>query len=108
MSERQEWFDRYYFEHGPCCAGCDWWQHHNSRIGECRKSAPVDGAARWELLGITRISAQKLPAGHIMTAYDHACVEFKDGFDWSSLPLSYLKRIGAPPALIASHQDREG
>ena len=95
MSDRQERLDRFYFAHGPCCAGCDWWRHHNSRIGECRKSAPVDGKARWEMLGITQISARKLPPGHIMTAHDHVCGQFKDDFDWSSLPLAYRKRVGA-------------
>lgn len=41
MSDRQELLDKFYFAHGPSCAGCDWWRSLNSRVGECLKSAPV-------------------------------------------------------------------
>lgn len=33
-------------------------------------------------------------AGHIMTPREHHCGDFKDEFDWSSLPRSYLALIG--------------
>jgi len=47
------------------------------------------------MLGIESCSMAS-PAGHIITAHDHVCGDFKDEFDWFSLPLPYRKRIGAP------------
>jgi hypothetical protein len=38
----------------------------------------------------------KLPGGHIVTAREHVCGDFKDEFDWSSLPLPYRKLVGDP------------
>jgi hypothetical protein len=95
MDERalQEFHDRFYFSHGPCCAGCDWWRSLNSMAGECTKSAPVKGETRYAMLGIEG-SSLKLNAGHILTRMDHHCGDFKDGFDWQTLPLPYRKRIG--------------
>jgi hypothetical protein len=89
----QEAVDRFYSANGPCCAGCDWWSHHNSVAGECTKSAPVSGEERYAML---RIYTPSLPtaAGHVMTRRDHRCGDFKDAFDWSTLPAAYLKRIG--------------
>lgn len=95
LTEAQERFDRYYFQRGPCCAGCDWWRSINSKAGDCTRSAPVSGHDRWEMLGITKCSL-KLTAGHVVTAYDHVCGDFKDEFDWTTLPLGYRKRVGAP------------
>lgn len=98
----QEAADRFYWSHGkPCCAGCDWWHRANSVIGECTRSAPLSQSAsrtksdRLALLGIRNCS---LPpsAGHVLTPRDHVCGEFKDTFDWRSLPIGYLKRIGVP------------
>lgn len=94
--DRQEFLDRFYFAHGKCCAGCDWWRSMNSKAGDCTKSKPVPGPVRWAMLNIDKISLKKLPPGHIVTRSDHVCGDFKDEFDWSSLPLPYLKRIGAP------------
>ncbi|WP_427023061.1 hypothetical protein ACP4J4_10495 [Aureimonas ureilytica] len=93
-SEKQEILDRLYHQRGPCCAGCDWWQHMNSMVGNCTRSVPVSGEARADMLGIT-FTTRRPPAGHVMTMRDHVCGEFKDTFDWKSLPLSYQKRIGA-------------
>lgn len=91
----QEHIDTFYWRHGPCCAGCDWWHHYSSLAGECHRSAPVPGPERYAMIGITW-SSMPLSAGHVFTQRDHHCGEFKDEFDWSSLPLSYRKRIGAP------------
>lgn len=94
--DRQESLDRFYFSRGPCCAGCDWWRSLSSLVGECTKSAPVGGKKdRWGMLGITGCSLKPL-SGHIMTPREHVCGDFKDEFDWTSLPLPYRKRIGAP------------
>lgn len=93
--DRQERLDRFYFERGPCCAGCDWWRSINSRVGDCTKSRPVDGLSRWAMLGIHG-SSLKPDAGHIATPYEHACGDFKDEFDWAILPVAYRKRVGAP------------
>ena len=90
--DRQEILDRFYHQNGPCCAGCDWWNHHNSLAGECRKSAPVSGRERLDMLGIYSSSAP-IGAGHPLTRREHRCGDFKDSFDWSSLPLAYLKRV---------------
>ena len=94
MADLQEWHDRLYHERGPCCAGCDWWRSLNSKAGECQKSAPVPGRERYAMLGIEG-SSLALVAGHVLTRADHVCGDFKDEFDWQSLPLPYLKRIGA-------------
>lgn len=74
---RQRLIDTYHAEHGPSCAGCDWWRFYNSLVGECIRSAPVSGAERVAMLGIERSSL--LPgAGHVMTWLDHHCGEFRD------------------------------
>lgn len=95
MSEARvrECVDRFYMTNGPCCAGCDWWSYANSVTGECRRSAPVGGAERIAMLGITGCSLP-LAAGHVMTRREHHCGEFKDTFDWSTLPREYLRRVG--------------
>jgi hypothetical protein len=98
MTGWQEHLDRFYFQHGPCCAGCDWWRSLSSQVGDCTKSAPVDGSTRWAMLGVDNCSLTPEP-GHVVTAYNHVCGDFKDDFDWSSLPLPYRKRIGELNAL---------
>jgi hypothetical protein len=89
----QENVDRFYFQHGPCCAGCDWWRSLSSLVGSCTKAAIVSGAERADALGIDKCSL-RIPSGHPVTASDYVCGEFKDEFDWSSLPLPYRKKIG--------------
>jgi hypothetical protein len=76
-SRRQKIIDRFYLENGPCCAGCDWWRHVNSLVGECSRSAPVSGSERLAMLGITG-SSLSIGAGHVMTRREHRCGEFKD------------------------------
>jgi hypothetical protein len=95
MSDRtQEAVDRFYWTHGaPCCAGCDWWQHLNALVGKCRKSAPVSSKDRWAMMGITG-SSLATGAGHVATLRDHSCGQFRDSFDWSSLPPAQQRRIG--------------
>lgn len=89
----QEHVDRFYMDNGTCCAGCDHWRYINSVVGECRASAPVSGAERCSMIGI---SGASLPndAGHVLTTRSHRCGDFSDSFDWSSLPMNYQKRIG--------------
>ena len=91
----QEHLDRYYWQHGPCCAGCDHWRSRSSLVGECTRSAPVSGTERMAMLGISW-SSLPMGAGHALTRRDHSCGEFRDEFDWSSLSLSYRKQVGAP------------
>jgi hypothetical protein len=92
---RQESIDAFYCANGPCCAGCDWWRSINSVAGECSRSAPMAGDERFAMLGVQGASL-KPGAGHAMTPRGHLCGEFKDEFDWQSLPPSYLRRIGFP------------
>ena len=91
--DAQECSDRFYFKHGPCCAGCDYWQSGDSYTGDCSASAPVGGKERASMIGI-RSSSLELPSGHIITKRDHHCGQFKDEFDWQSLSLAYRRRIG--------------
>lgn len=78
----QEAVDAFYQQHGPCCAGCDWWRYYNSTVGECIKSAPVSGAERTAMLGIQSLSMQ-IGAGHALTTRDHFCGDFVDSHDWT-------------------------
>ena len=93
--ERQECLDAFYIRNGPCCAGCDWWRHTNSLVGECTASAPVSGKERVGMIGVVS-SSLLLDAGHVLTKREHACGSFRDTFEWSSLPPAYLRRIGHP------------
>ncbi len=98
MTERvaapwQENVDRFYFRHGKCCAGCDWWRSLSSLVGNCTKSKIVSGTERGDMLGI-RWTSLRLSTGHAVTARDYVCGQFKDEFDWTSLPLPYRKRVG--------------
>jgi hypothetical protein len=91
----QEAIDRFYWANGKCCAGCDYWRSNNGGAGECRAAAPMSGDQRMSLLGITG-SSLHIGAGHPITPRFHHCGDFKDEFDWHSLPLGYRARIGAP------------
>jgi hypothetical protein len=93
-TDRQEFIDAFFWKNGPCCAGCDWWHHLNSAVGECTRSAPLSAGDRVAMLGIHGTSLE-IGAGHVMTPREHRCGEFRDTFDWSSLPIPYLKRVGA-------------
>ena len=73
----QSHIDAFNREHGPCCAGCDWWRWYNSMVGDCTRTAPVSGAERISMLGMTGTSCA-VGAGHIMTPREHYCGEFKD------------------------------
>ncbi len=102
IDQRQFVLDKFYTEHGPCCAGCDWWHHINSVIGECRRAAPVPAEQRYSMarLNWNTFPNQQADAGHILTNREHHCGDFKDDFDWSSLSPSYLRRIGRAAASI--------
>jgi hypothetical protein len=99
-TKQQEAADRFYFQYGPCCAGCDWWHRSSSLIGECRKSAPVSAEERYSIVSMdwTTFRLTTPEAGHILTNREHHCGDFKDDFDWPSLPPHYLRRIGWGPA----------
>ena len=42
-------------------------------------------------------SSLPLSAGHVLTPREHHCGDFKDNFDWGTLPPHYLCRIGGAP-----------
>jgi hypothetical protein len=93
--DEQEIADTLYWTIGPCCSGCDNWHRFNAGVGECIRSAPMPGAERAAMLGMEAVS-MIVPGGHALTTASHRCGEFSDTFDWSALPLSYRKRVGAP------------
>jgi hypothetical protein len=93
MGAIQEHVDTFYFRNGYCCAGCDHWRWISSLVGECLQSRIVPGHERLSMLGISRSSAPT-DCGHAITRRDYHCGLFKDGFDWTSLPLPYRKKIG--------------
>ena len=74
---KQAIVDKFYKQHGQCCAGCDWWRWLNTVVGECIRTAPVSGAERVAMIGVTG-SSLYLGAGHVMTKRDHLCGEFAD------------------------------
>ena len=76
-ARKQAIVDAFYKQHGPCCAGCDWWRWHNTVAGECIRTVPVAGVERIAMLGITGTSL-RVDAGHIMTTREHVCGEFRD------------------------------
>lgn len=94
-AQRQEALDQFYWQHGPCCAGCDHWQSISFLIGNCTNSKIVSGAERASMIGIER-SSMNFGAGHAVTGRSYKCGAFKDEFDWSTLPLPYRKRVGGP------------
>jgi hypothetical protein len=106
VSELQEIYDRHYWSNGPSCAGCDWWRGYNSRVGECRKAAPVPSHERASMFGVSGCS-MNIGAGHPFTPLDHHCGDFKDEFDWSSLTSWYRRKVGAllPPVATAPQPD---
>jgi len=73
----QDFIDKFYQNHGPCCAGCDWWRWHNVLIGDCTKSAPVSVDERAGMLDMENLSLG-LDAGHVITPRDHVCGDFVD------------------------------
>ena len=89
----QEVLDRFYFRHGKCCAGCDWWRSISSLVSDCTRSAPVCGAERAAMMEIESCSLP-IRAGHVITPREHVCGDFKDEFDWGTLPLPYRRRVG--------------
>jgi hypothetical protein len=92
MLDEQYYADKFYFENGECCAGCDYWERHNSIVGECKKSAPVSEKER---LGYLRMEGMSINigAGHVLTKRGDKCGDFKDVFDWENLPPTYLRKI---------------
>lgn len=98
MSEFERWYqercDRFYWQHGRCCAGCDHWCSEAGDIGECSSAAPVSGEQVLRSLGISGCTYTP-PPGQPFTKRDHVCGAFKDDFDWRSLGEDYCKRVGA-------------
>ena len=91
--ELQQHVDTVYWKNGKCCAGCDHWRILNSISGECLKSKIIPAKERLKMVGIENISTD-IGAGHAITLIGYVCGNFKDDFNWSILPLSYLKKIG--------------
>lgn len=103
----QERCDAFYWAHGPCCAGCDHWSSESSDTGECYAAAPMSGEQVLRSLGIVGASFTP-PPGQPYTNRDHVCGQFKDEFDWSELPMEYLKRIRAKLPAIETGEHLKG
>ena len=86
--------DSFYWKHGKCCAGCDHWKTYGIAIGECTMSKIISAKERLEMIGLNNCTLP-FEAGHAITKREYVCGLFKDDFDWSTLPVFYLKRIGA-------------
>ena len=91
--QEQTFIDKFYMKNGPCCAGCDYWRHDGSIVGECTNSKIIPAKERASLLNFKNVS-YNMGAGHALTRRDYVCGQFKDNFNWESLPLLYLKQIG--------------
>lgn len=93
--EQQALVDAFYWKNGDCCAGCDHWEYHNGGvIGDCKKSRLVAGKDRVTSMGIANTTLP-IESGHIMTRREFTCGNFEDNFDWKSLGIFYLRRVGA-------------
>lgn len=100
--EREE-FDRRYQEHcdtlywskGQCCAGCDFWNSDMGNSGECHHAGLVSGDQVLASMGAQFHTLHNPRPGYPLTKADQWCANFKDDFDWASLPSDYLERIGA-------------
>jgi len=84
--------DTFFWQNGPCCAGCDHWASEAGDIGECTAAPPVSGVQVIKSLGIDW-SSHTPPPGHPFTRRDHRCGAFRDTFDWSTLDGEYLASI---------------
>jgi hypothetical protein len=91
--DTQEAVDKFYWNNGKCCAGCDYWRHHNSVVGECTKSNLMSSRDRIQSTGIINATIN-IGGGHALTTREMMCGNFKDDFDWSSLPILYQKQVG--------------
>lgn len=78
----QKLIDKFYKEHGDCCAGCDHWRWQNAVIGECAKSLIISGEGNAKMLGMESCSAN-LGAGQALTKRDYVCGNFIDTHEWS-------------------------
>ena len=86
--------DKFYFAKGKCCACCDYWRTNGIGItGECTNSKIISSKERLGFLG-WRNCTLDIGAGHAITRRDYVCGQFKDSFNWESLPILYLKQIG--------------
>lgn len=90
----QEQCDRDYWRYGPRCSGCDHWQSAMGNSGHCTAAGIVSGEQVLKSAGIVSCSYTPAP-GFPITNADFYCGLFRDDFDWSSLDLDYLERIGA-------------
>lgn len=94
QAKYQETCDRLYWLRGKCCAGCDHWISHGGLIGRCQAAGIMSGEDVLRSMGVSFSSYIPEP-GFPYTRAEHACGLFRDDFDWSTLDVGYLRRIGA-------------
>ena len=90
----QEECDRFYWENGRCCAGCDHWGSDAALIGTCAAAGIVSGQQVLASMGLQSCSYTP-PPGLPYTNHNFHCGKFRDDFDWLTLPVEYLERISA-------------
>lgn len=90
----QEKCDQDYWTRGQCCAGCDHWHSDMGNLGYCAAAGIVSGDQVMASMGI-QFCSYVPPPGLPLTCGDFHCGKFKDEFDWSTLDIEYLNRIGA-------------
>lgn len=94
----EKWYqarcDSRYWTYGQRCSGCDYWASSEGDFGACQHAGIVSGQDVMMSLGLSFCSAPIQP-GYPLTNDGHWCANFKDDFDWSSLPKEYLAEIGA-------------
>lgn len=100
--ERAEWAQKYqeicdtqYWSNGPCCAGCDHWDSYAGLTGECQYAGIIPGDQVLASMGIQWSTLHNPSPGYPFTKARHCCSNFKDEFDWSTLPDDYLVKVGA-------------
>lgn len=78
----------------PVLRCCDHWGSSGALTGRCSAAGIMSGADVLQSMGVTFSSYMPEP-GFPYTRAEHACGLFRDDFDWSTLDVGYLRRIGA-------------
>jgi len=87
--------DADYWRFGKRCSGCDYWVSEQGYLGQCQQAGKLSGLDVLKSCGFEHYTGPIPAPDYPFTRAWGACVNFKDDFDWSSLPQEYLVEIGA-------------